>query len=415
VTGANTIQDRFDFDPFSTTVMNNPHPFYKIMRREHPVYYSEKYDAFFISRFEDIVEMLAIGDNALMTLESSQPIPATLRTKNEGALPIPPDDPFPSAQSLGMPTLGEVRRAHIRPMMPRDVKQLAGFIRDLANARLDALLPQRRFNLTREYGGIVSSSVIMRLMGMPLELAGEALDIVNSGTRTDPETGGFDGAAVGRQAIELYLPYVGARMEAGANGDVPMVDGMINYRYRGRALSVEEAAQQLICAFIGGIETAPKIVAHGLMELAARPDQLAAVRADLETNIPLVAEEVIRYCAPAQWFMRTVQKPVTIGGQAINPGQRVFYLVGSALRDENEFDDPDAFHWNRDIRRTLAFGQGVHFCIGTHLARLEIRIMLDAFLRRVQEFSFDMEAAVRPPSSFQWGWNILPVVIERAD
>lgn len=409
-----TVERPFEYDPFSPAVMNNPHPYYKILRRDHPIYYSEKYDGFFFTRFEDCVEMLAIADNSLMESEGSLPTPAVLRVKNQGALPIPPDDPFPMAQRLGMPVYGEVRRAHIKPMMPRDLKQLTDFIRELANGRLDTLLPQGRFNLTKDFGGFVSSSVIMRLMGMPLELAERSLEIINSGTRTDPESGGFDSGAVARQAIEFYLPYVQARIDAGADGSVPMVDGMIQYRHNGRALTAPQVAQQLVCAFIGGIETVPKIVAHGLMELSQRPEQMAAVRADLETNIPLVCEEMIRFCAPAQWFMRTAQRPVTVAGQKIAPGQRVFFLVGSALRDENEFDQPDEFRWNRHIPRTLAFGHGVHFCIGTHLARLEIRILVDAFLRRVSDYSFDMEKAVRPPSSFQWGWNTLPVVIGKA-
>jgi cytochrome P450 len=191
-----------------------------------------------------------------------------------------------------------------------------------------------------------------------------------------------------------------------------MIEGLFKYRYQGRPLTVAEVAQQCVCAFIGGIETAPKIVAHGLMQLWAHPDQLAAVRADLDANVPKVSEEMIRYCAPAQWFMRTVHKRVTIGGQTLNPGQRAFYLVASALRDEREFDHPDEFRWNRPIPRTLAFGHGVHFCIGAHLARMEIKVMVDAFLRRVPKFSFDMKAAVRQPSSFQWGWTMLPVVIE---
>jgi cytochrome P450 len=285
---------------------------------------------------------------------------------------------------------------------------------ELANARLDELIPKQRFNLTREYGGIISATVMMRLMGMPVELAEPSLDIINSGTRTDPEHGGFDSAAVARQAIRSYLPYVQDRFDDGADGSVPMVDGLIHYRYKGRALTVQEVAQQLVCAFIGGIETVPKIVAHGLMELAARSDQLVAVRTDLETNTPKVVEEMIRYCAPAQWFMRTAQRRVIVAGQTIEPGQRAFYLVASALRDEREFDNPNEFRWDRQIRRTLAFGHGVHFCTGVHVARMEIKAMVQTFLRRVRRFNFDMQAAQRPLSSFQWGWNILPVVIEEA-
>ena len=401
-----------DYDPFSPAVMSNPLPYYKELRRDHPVFYSEKYDAFFFSRFDDIMEMLGHVDNSFLEAEGSLPLPATLRTRNSDALPIVPTDPFPLAQRLGMPVLGAVRRAHQGPLMPRPAAAMADYVRELANQRLDELLPQKRFNLTREYGGIVSSSVIMKLMGMPADLAGKSLDIINSGTRTDPESGGFDSGAVAREAIDFYLPFVEARIQAGADGSVPMVDGMINWRIDGRALAPRQVAQQLVCAFIGGIETVPKIVAHGLMELNARPEQAAAVRADLAVNVPKAAEEMLRYCAPAQWFMRTVQKPVTVAGQALRPGQRAFFLVASALRDEREFEKPDDFVWDRSIPRVLTFGYGMHFCLGVHLARMEVRVLVETFLSRVPTFHFDMDKAVRHPSSFQWGWTQLPVIVD---
>jgi cytochrome P450 len=404
----------FSYDPFAIPVMTDPLPFYEVLRREHPVFFLPKYNGYFFSRFKDIVELLSYADNTFMESEGPLPTPAVLRQINHEAPPLPPDDPFPMAQRFGMPVYGEVRHAHINPLLPRKAASLSSWVTELANARLDMLIPKKQFNLTREYGGIVSATVMMRLMGMPTEFAEQSLDIINSGTRTDPELGGFDSAAVAQQAIQSYLPYIRARFDAGADGSVPMVDGMIQYRYKGRPLTPEEVARQLVCAFIGGIETVPKVVAHGLMELAARPDQLAAVRADLETNTPKVAEEMIRFCAPAQWFMRTVHKRVTVAGQTLEPGQRAFYLVASALRDDREFDNPKEFHWNRKIPRTLAFGHGAHFCIGVHLARMEIRAMVQTFLRRVQKFSFDMQSAERPLSSFQWGWNKLPVVIEQA-
>ena len=401
-----------DYDPFAPAVMANPLPYYKELRRDHPVFYSEKYDAFFFSRFADCLEMLSITDNSLMEAEGSLPLPAVLRAHNEGPLPIPPTAPFPLAQRLGMPIYGAVRRAHQKPLMPGQVAELSHQTRALANARLDAMLPTGRFNLTREYGGIVASTMIMRLMGMPDELAARSLDIINSGTRTDPDSGGFDSGAVAREAIAFYTPFVEARIKAGADGSVPMVDGMINWRFEGQPLEPTQVAQQLVCAFIGGIETVPKVTAHGLMELNARPEQEQVVRADLEQNIPKVVEEMLRYGAPAQWFMRTVQKPVTVAGQTMKPGQRAFFMVASALRDEREFDRPDEFIWNRPIPRVLTFGYGPHFCIGVHLARMEVRVLVDTFLRRVKRFHFDMEAAVRHPSSFQWGWTQLPVVID---
>ena len=404
------VERAFDYDPFSPAVMQNPHPYYKVMRRDHPAYYSAKYDGFFFSRFEDCVELLSHQDNSLMESEGSLPTPAMIRTPNTGAVPIPPSDPFPMAQRLGMPVYGEVRRAHVKPMMPRDVKHLAGRIREIADARLDVLLPLKTFNLTRDYGGFVSSGTIMHLMGMPEELAERSLDIINSGTRTDPNPaasisgGGARGDRLLPALCRGALRRRRRRRRADGRRDDPVAPrGPPADPSAGRPA----AGLRLHRRHRDGAEDA----AHGLMELNARPEQMAAVRADLEANVPNAAEEMIRFCAPAQWFMRTCYKPVTIAGTKINPGQRVFFMVGSALRDEREYENPDEFHWDRHIPRTLAFGQGVHFCIGTHLARLEIRILVDAFLRRVPNFSFDMAQAVRPPSSFQWGWNKLPVVI----
>ena len=155
----------------------------------------------------------------------------------------------------------------------------------------------------------------------------------------------------------------------------------------------------------------PKIVAHGLWELGRRPDQMAAVRADLDANVPVAREEMIRYCAPAQWFARTLRKPFTIHDTTIEPGQRIITLLASANRDEREYADPDEFVWNRPIERLLAFGRGQHFCLGVHLARLEIAIMVTEWLKRVPDCRIVSEAASRPPSSFQWGWNNIPVEV----
>jgi cytochrome P450 len=169
---------------------------------------------------------------------------------------------------------------------------------------------------------------------------------------------------------------------------------------------------QMLGVFIGGTETVPKIVAHGLWELCTRPEQLAEVRADMAANVPVAREEMIRFCAPAQWFARTVRRPFTLHDNMIAPGQRIISLLASANRDEREYAEPDQFIWNRPIPRLLAFGRGQHFCLGAHLARLEIAIMVTEWLKRVPDFRVDTDAASRPPSSFQWGWSSLPVEVQ---
>jgi cytochrome P450 len=167
----------------------------------------------------------------------------------------------------------------------------------------------------------------------------------------------------------------------------------------------------LAVVLFGGVETLPKVVSHGLIELWRRPDQRRQVAAD-PANGATAFEEMLRYCAPAQWFSRTVKRPITIAGQELGVGHRIFPLLMSANRDEREFDDPDEFRWNRPIRRHLAFGQGQVFCPGNHLARLEGRILVEELLARVPDYEIDLEAARRPPSSFQWGWRTVPMVVK---
>src|SRR6201999_1842604 len=171
---------------------------------------------------------------------------------------------------------------------------------------------------------------------------------------------------------------------AGSSEDVlPVVDGLLEYQLPdGSALNDVEVATQMLCIFIGGTETVPKIVAHGLWELSQRPDQMAAVCADPVANVPVAREETIRYCAPAQWFARTARRAFTIHGTVIEPGQRIITLLASANRDEREYPEPDEFIWDRPIQRSLAFGRGQHFCLGYHVARLEIAVMVEEWLRR---------------------------------
>lgn len=404
--------DKQDYDPFSKAVMANPLPFYEVLRRESPVHYLEKYDSFAFARFQDIVDVLSIGDNAFIATDTTLPSPELLLRHNHGKVQELALDPMPIGSLLGSPHYETLRHAHIKPFRPKQVQALESFVREQANARLDTLLPLKTFDLTQDYGGIVSAGAICHLLGMPLSMARDVLDLVNALSQTDPEKGGNDiGQTIG-QCVGMMLPYVAKRRAEGADGALPMIDGLITLDHYGRPLTDEEVAVQLVCVFVGGTETTPKIAAHGLMELAGHPEQLAAVRADLAANVRIAGEEMIRFCAPAQWFCRTAHKDVSVAGTDIKVGQRILVLFGSAARDEAEFDRPDDFIWNRPIKRVLSFGFGQHFCIGVHLARLELRILVEEFLRRVPNYHFDMAKSVRLPSSFQWGWNSLQVVVD---
>lgn len=400
----------FTYDPFDPDVMADPLPYYRVLRDEHPVYYLQKWDTYALSRFDDIWNVLEINDGTFVASEGTLPSAAVLAGHNDGPVADPPLHPMPFHANFDAPIYDEVRRCTAAPFRPRNVAKFADRIRVLANERLDELLPRGRFDLTQEYGGIVAASVVCELVGLPADLAPDVLATVNAGSLAQPGSG-VEVANARPGYLEFLTPVV-ARRRAGQGSELPIVDNLLNYRLPdGSALSDTEAAVQMLGVFIGGTETVPKIVAHGLWELSSRPDQLAEVRSDMDANVPVAREEMIRYCAPAQWFARTLRRPFTLHDTTMRPGQRIISLLASANRDEREFPDADRFVWNRPMPRLLAFGRGQHFCLGAHLARLEIAIMVTEWLKRVPEFRVDTAAAFRPPSSFQWGWSELPVEV----
>jgi cytochrome P450 len=402
------VMQQFSYDPFDPAVMADPLSYYRVLRDEYPVYYIDKWDTFALSRFADIWDVLEINDGTFVASEGTLPAAAVLGQRNDGPVPDPPLHPMPFHANFDAPIYDGVRRCTSSPFRPKSVSQLAGRIRTLANERLDELLPRGSFDLTQEYGGIVAASVVCELLGLPVDLASDVLATVNAGSLAQPGSG-VEVANARPGYLEYLTPIIAAR-RANAGGESTITDNLIGYRLPdGSAFNDIEAATQLLGIFIGGTETVPKIVAHGLWELGRRPDQMAAVRADVDANVPVAREEMIRYCAPAQWFARTVRRPFTMHGNTIEPGQRIITLLASANRDEREYANPDDFVWNRPIERLLAFGRGQHFCLGVHLARLEIAILVTEWLKRVDDWRIDGEAASRPPSSFQWGWNNIPV------
>lgn len=405
------VTQDFSYHPFDPTVMADPRPYYRTLRDQHPVYYIEDLDTYALSRFDDVWAVLEINDGTFVASEGTLPAAAVLARRNDGPVADPPLHPLPFHANFDAPLYDDVRRCTAGQFRPRSANLFEGRIRELANQRLDALLPLGHFDLTQDYGGIVAASIVCELVGLPADLAADVLSTVNAGSLAQPGSGVE--VANARPGYLEYLTPVVQRVRAGAHdGPLPIVENLLAYRLPdGSALTDTEVATQMLGVFIGGTETVPKIAAHGLWELSRHPDQLAAVRADPAANVAVAREEIIRYCAPAQWFARTLRRPFTIHGTTMAPGQRIISLLASANRDEREYPDPEAFSWDRPIPRSLAFGRGQHFCLGYHLARLEIAVLISEWLRRVPDYRIDEAGAQRPPSSFQWGWNSVPVEV----
>lgn len=408
------MQDFFSYSPFDPAVMADPRPYYRTLRDHHPVYYVDDIDTYALSRFDDVWNVLAVNDGTFVASEGTLPAVGVLSHRNDGPVPDPPlHPPLPFHANFDAPPLyDDVRRCTAAQFRPKSVAGWADRIRELANQRLDELLPRGSFDLTQEYGGIVAASVVCELVGLPTDLAADVLATVNAGSLAEPGSG-VEVANARPGYLEYLIPVV-QQVRAGGDfdGPLPIVENLLAYRLPdGSALTDSEVAVQMLGVFIGGTETVPKIVAHGLWELSRHPpDQLAAVRA--------TRPRMSRWRARRSSLLRAravvrpnLRRPFTIHDITMAPGQRIITLLASANRDEREFDEPETFRWDRPIERSLAFGRGQHFCLGFHMARLEIAVMLQEWLRRVRDYRIDEQHALRPPSSFQWGWNNIPVQV----
>ncbi len=402
------------YDPFDVKVMTNPYPYYRQLRVSHPVYYTPKYDTFWLSRFADIEQMLGISSDTLISSESSIPMPEVLMKHHSGPPPKASLNPMSPMTLLHSPHYDEIRRAHARPFSPAGVARLEEFARQTARRLLEQCLSRRTFDLFLDYGGMLSALLTCRLFEIDDSMAPEILSTVNATTSYDPERGGIDNSLLFENMKRFMIPSIARRRAAGADGSAPLFDPLIHYRTKpdGRALTDDEISDELTCAFIANTETPGKVAGQGLLELHRRPEQLAAVRNDLTKNVPVAAEEMLRFCAPAQWFLRTVHQDTVIGGVQMRAGQRVAALVTAANRDEREFQNSEEFIWDRKIRKQLAFGLGLHHCLGLHIARLQIRVLVQEFLTRVRGYRFQLDKAVLRPSYFHWAYSSLPVSVE---
>jgi cytochrome P450 len=400
---------KHEYDPFSMAAMTDPHPIYRRLRRAGPVHRLERYDAWALPRFAEVWDVgqdtdhFSIADGPIFSRER-------ISGRLSGPPPAPALDPVPSFSTLDPPLNPRLRQALGPPLRPGPVGRLEPAVRAMARARLDELVPSGRFDITADYAGPVSAGVMCRVVGLPPGQAGEVLRLVNRSMRRRPPGLTPDGVAAAAEMHGLVTRLVAERRRGGLDGEGTMIGGLLRADVGGRRLTDGEIATQVATIISGGTETVPKIVAGGLLELWRHPDQRAAVAGDAG-RCATAFDEMMRHGAPLQWVGRTVTRPTAVAGTPMSPGQRVILLLASANRDEREFDDPDRFRWDRRPARHLAFGHGVHFCIGSHVARLEGSVLVEELLARVPGYEIDLAGAVRPPSEFQVGYTFMPLLV----
>ena len=385
------------YDPFSAQVMEDPYPVYKQLRAEAPVYKLEKYDAWALSRFEDVWTLssdprlsVASGTTPSQVLTKVQPVTPMLNLMD------PPDHTKLRLKLRGF-------------LQPKTIGGLEPVAREIVEQCLDEALPKGRVDVLGEFGMRLSVRITCRAVGIPVEDAELMASLVNRFFGREPGVEGMtaDGLAAAQELIVYFMDLVAKREKSGSTLEDP-VNMFRHAEVGGRKLAPEEIASHLSMLIIGGSETFPKTLANAMRRLAEHPDQRAWLRKN-PGAIPEAYRETLRFDMPTQFLCRTVKEPIEVGGQKLEAGQGVCFLYASANRDEREFPNPDVLDLQRKPSRILSFGAGIHTCIGLHVAQMEGRVCLEEALRRIPDWEVDWAESERLRTEFVQGFAKLTV------
>jgi cytochrome P450 len=387
------------YDPYDVDIIADPYPLYRRMREEAPLYYNDRHDFYAVTRHAEVERVLL--DNATF-ISGKGGILELIRANIE----LPPgvfifEDP---------PDHTIHRRLMSRVFSPRRVAELEDKVRGFCRHCLDPLVGSDRFDIIASLGAQVPMKTISMLLGIP-ESDQEAIrDHADANLRTEagkPMEVSLDGLTGA-----VFADYIDWRTEHPS--DDLMTDLLqaefVDETGTTRRLERQELLTYLEVISGAGNETTNRLIGWTAKVLAEHPDQRREVVED-RSLIANTIEEILRFEPPAHHMARVTSAEVDLLEETLPEDSVVIVLVGSANRDDRRHPDGDTFDIHRDIGQTLTFGQGIHFCLGAALARLEGRVVLDELLNRFPEWDVDLPAATLSPTSTVRGWETLPVVL----
>jgi len=388
------------FDPYDVEIIADPYPVYRRMREEAPLYYNDAYDFYAVSRAEDVERVLL--DNATF-ISGKGGILELIRAGIE----LPPgvfifEDP---------PAHTIHRRLMSRVFSPRRVAELEEKVRQFCAQCLDPLTGTDRFDIIAHLGAQVPMKTISMLLGIP-ESDQEAIrDHADANLRTEAGKP-MNVSAEGMLSGQVFADYIDWRTDHPSDD---LMTDLLHAEFVDETGVTRKLARQELLTYLevisgAGNETTNRLIGWTAKVLAEHPDQRRQLVED-RSLIPNAIEEILRFEPPAHHMARVASRSVELRDQSLPEDSVVIVLVGSANRDDRRYADGDHFDIHRQDGQTFTFGQGIHFCLGAALARLEGRIALDELLRRFPEWDVDLAGATLSPTSTVRGWQCLPVVV----
>jgi cytochrome P450 len=387
------------YDPYDHDIDNDPYPTWRRMRDEAPLYYNDRYDFFALTRFEDVEKGLVDWKTFISGNGSVLEMIKANITVPPGSILF--EDP---------PAHDHHRGLLSRVFTPKRMLEIEPKVRAFCARSLDPLQGTGGFDFIRDLGAQMPMRTIGMLLGIPEEDQERIRDRLDEGLRLDEGVMPDMDPEYGALGVSEFEDYIDWRAEHPSDD---LMTDLLNAEFEDVNGVVRKLTRQEVLNYVGllagaGNETTTRLIGWTGKVLAENPDQRQLLVED-PALIPNAIEELLRYEAPSPVQSRYVTHEVEYHGRAVPEGGILVLINGSANRDERVFPDPDRFDIRRKINHHLTFGYGIHFCLGSHLARLEGRIALEEVIKRFPRWEVDWENAVQAHTSTVRGWESLPV------
>jgi cytochrome P450 len=383
---------------FSDEIRRNPFPVYQTLRKLSPAFHvPPPFDGWMILDYQSVKWAL----NDYETFSSRVPAPP-----NWFIFSDPPNHT-------------KLRGLISQAFTPRMVANLEPRIREISRQLLDRVAPRGEMDLVAEYSTPLPTMVISEMIGMPPEDLPLFQRWSNAILKLSYTRSGGPEAAAARQdftvaagEMSAYLAEMIRRRAVEPKDE--LLTQLVAAEVNGERLTHDEILGFFQLLVVAGQETTTGLLNNAMLCLMENPRQREALQEDLGL-MPSAIEEVLRYRSPLQWMMRTPRRDVELHGKVIPAGKLVLPMIGSANHDETQFEDAGRFDIRREPNPHVAFGHGIHFCLGAPLSRLEARIGLTDILQRLKHFEPASDQPWQPrPALHVYGPASLPIRFEPA-
>jgi cytochrome P450 len=372
-----------EFDPYSDEYFNDPTEIYRRLRDEAPVYRSERYGFYALSRFDDVVA----AHRDWKGFSSAHGIELSTLSKDPELVKS-----FRSIIMMDPPEHDRFRALVSRVFTPRAVTALEPMIRDTIREFLVPVEGRAEFDAVADFAAPFPVDIISRTLGVPEGERQQIRHWVDLSLHREP--GDLEPTPEGQQAIfeqGAYFYELAAEKRRNPGDDMlTRLTQVTVDRGDGEQTGLDDAEIAGFATLLGGAgaETVTKLIGNAIVLFSRNPEQWRKVVED-RGKIPRAVEEILRYLPPSQYQGRYCTEDREFEGGTIPAGHPVLLITGAATRDPRAFDDPDAFDVERPPNVAVGFGHGVHSCLGAALARMESRIAIEELADRWERLEVD--------------------------